>query len=442
MKRRFINLDKRTIKKNIINKDGKSEIKEEITYYISQKTKKNINKSRLNEINSRIKKTYIPKHLTNIQIAELPNNRVQIIGQDDAGRQQYFYAKEYAEKSESRKYKTLKNLSLIIQKLENENMRKCITLYKKLIKNRNYELTKHEVIELINYFLLYHHIRIGSKQYLEKYGSTGISTLKGSHFKFLNGKKTGRKCIITFKGKKGVINNCIITYRGNDNMSYNVNTNLNLENTENTENTENKTIKSDNREFDNRESDNREFDNRESDNNEITKDIHYFMYNILQIMKERKNNNDFMFDYTYHNPITNSYGQSIIDTNDYKNYFLDKYRIDITPKMFRTWFANYYLINYIVINNNCILIDIKNNNITKGSRKIYISNLRKDIINQISNNLNNTPEICKTKYINNKFLSNVLSRLELYCRKCNKLKHNNHLIQRKNIHNFLIKEIF
>ena len=434
MKKKFINLDKKTHKIKKVNKNGKLETVNNVLFTISNKTKKNLNKEKLKEINNRIATTYIPKHLNNIQIAESPHNRVQIIGQDDKGRQQYFYAKEYNNKSESRKYKALKNLSLIIQNLEKENVKKCLTIYKKLIKNKHYELTKQETIELINYFLLYHHIRIGNKQYLDKYNSTGISTLKKNHFKFYNNNHSNNKhinqnvekCIIKFKGKKGVINNCIITYKGNDNMTYNVNLNNNSNNNNN-DNGKNKVNIKQN-----------ELINLKDIHN---KDIHYYLYKIFSILSSRKAKNEFMFDYTYHNPITNSHGRSIIDTNDYKNYFLDKYKIDITPKMFRTWFANYYLINYFVLNNSQILIDHKSCK-KKSDKKKYQSRLKNDIIQQISNNLNNTPEICKSKYINHKFLCKVLSRLEYYCKKCSTLKNNNHLLQRRNIHKFLIKEIF
>ena len=124
-----------------------------------------------------------------------------------------------------------------------------------------------------------------------------------------------------------------------------------------------------------------------------------------------------------------------------KNYFLDKYRIEITPKMFRTWFANYYLVNYLVLNNKNILTDIKQCK-TKGEHKTYVSKLKGDIIKQISSNLNNTPAICKKKYINNKFLGDVLNRVEYYCKKCSLLHTNNHIKQRRNIHTFLINQIF
>ena len=410
MKKKFISLNKKTQK--VKGKDNT--IIEKVIFGLDPKTKKNIPKTKLKEIQTRIKSIYIPKHLCNIQIAESPKNRVQIIGQDDKGRQQYFYAKEYADKSENRKYKNLKNLSLIIHKLETENIRKIISIYKKLKSNPNYKPTKQEMIELINYFLIYHHIRIGSKQYLDKYGSIGISTLKKQHFKFIKDKSGQEHCLITFKGKKGVINNCRIEYRGNDNMDYNATNNDNTS-------TKNRTYT--------------------AETQHHQKDIHYFIIKIIKALNLQKSKTDFTLDYKYKNPITNSYGRSIIDTTDYKNYYIDKYRIEITPKMFRTWFANYYLVNYLVLNNSNILVDIKQCS-TKGQRKAYISKLKKDIIEQISKNLNNTPAICKKKYINNKFLGDVVNRVEYYCKKCSLLRSNNHIKQRRNIHSFLINQLF
>ena len=414
MKKKFIPLSKKTQK--VKGKDNT--IIEKIIFGLSPKTKKTIHQNKLSEIQSRIKTTYIPKHLSNIQIAESPKNRVQIIGQDDKGRQQYFYAKEYADKSENRKYKNLKNLSLIIHKLETENIRKIISIYKKLKSNPKYQPNKQEMIELINYFLIYHHIRIGSKQYLDKYGSTGISTLKKQHFKFIKDKAGNEHCIISFKGKKGVINNCRIEYRGNDNMNYNASDDNNISTENNIQHNIQKNLSS-----------------------KPQKDVHYFIIKIIKALNNEKGKKEFTLDYKYHNPITNSYGRSIIDTTDYKNYFLDKYRIEITPKMFRTWFANYYLVNYLVLNNKNILTDIKQCK-TKGERKTYVSKLKGDIIKQISSNLNNTPAICKKKYINNKFLGDVLNRVEYYCKKCSLLHTNNHIKQRRNIHTFLINQIF
>lgn len=404
-------------------KKGKS-----ILITLDSKTKKNLSKAQNKEIDARLNTTYIPKHLHNIYIAKSPKNKVQIIGQDDNERMQYFYNKSYADKSESRKYKSLSDLGKVIYTLEKDNSRDIKLLYKQLKKDKSYILKKQDAMNLVLYFLLYHHNRIGSKQYLEQYGSTGISTLKCSHFNI-----NGNVCHIKFKGKKNVLNNSYIQFMGNDNISRINDTLPSLDNNNNNNNHNN-------------HNNHNNIHSRISQTNST--DIHSYMLQIVKLLKSRKSANDFIFDYEFENPISNTKGTSIISTTDFKDYYQSKYNVEITPKMFRTWFANYYLIYYINTLSNNILSEIKKAKTKTDSRNI-ISKYRNGVLQYVSTNLNNTPAICKKKYINNKFLEEIFNNLRYQTSKINKSisgsnntnNNKSYPITRKKIHNYIIKNL-
>ena len=78
-------------------------------------------------------------------------------------------------------------------------------------------------------------------------------------------------------------------------------------------------------------------------------------------------------------------------------YFENNYNTVITPKMFRTWYANYHMINYLKdldadTDKNNILQELKN---AKGKK---LNNLKQEIPIYVSQKLNNTPTVCKKIY--------------------------------------------
>jgi DNA topoisomerase IB len=385
---------------------------------LDNKSKKLLTNAKTIELTKRLSNTYVPKHLHNIYIAKSPNNKVQIIGQDDDNRYQYFYNKEYSNKSESRKYKSLANLGNVILKLENDNFNNIKKIYNTLKQKTNYTLNKSDALELVLYFLLYHHIRIGSKQYLDKYGSTGISTLKCKHFKFIN----NTTCHIKFIGKKNIENNSYIQYMGNDNLN-NIKNILRNNNANNANNiTRNMNVKL----------------------SAPAIDIHRYVLNIIKMLKKNKSDNDFIFDYNYKNTITDTEGTSLVSTSDFKDYYKDKYNVEITPKMFRTWFANYYVIYYINLVANMILSELKI--INSKSELTKLKNIHKNkLLTYASNNLNNTVGICKKKYINNQFLDTLFNNknnFNLQINKINKsINNNSYATTRTNIHKYIIKHL-
>jgi DNA topoisomerase IB len=399
---------------------------------LDNKAKRLLTHTKKIELEKRLSNTYVPKHLHNIYIAKSPNNKVQIIGQDDDNRYQYFYNKAYSNKSESRKYKSLSNLGNVILKLENDNFNNIKKLYNTLKQQSNYTLNKSDALELVLYFLLYHHIRIGSKQYLDKYGSTGISTLKCKHFKFIN----NTTCHIKFIGKKNIENNSYIQHMGNDNLN-NIKTILLKNNTNNNTNTTNNNTNNTN--------------NTNNINNNMNVklsapaiDIHRYVLNIIKMLKKNKSDNDFIFDYNYKNTITDTDGTSLVSTSDFKDYYKDKYNVEITPKMFRTWFANYYVIYYINIIADMLLSELKVINSKSELNKLKSIHKNK-LLTYASNNLNNTVAICKKKYINNQFLDTLFNNknnFNLQINKINKsINNNSYNTTRTNIHKYIIKHL-
>lgn len=385
---------------------------------LDNKAKRLLTNAKTIELTKRLSNTYVPKHLHNIHIAKSPNNKVQIIGQDDDNRYQYFYNKSYSNKSESRKYKSLANLGNVILKLENDNFNNIKKLYNTLKQQNTYTLNKSDALELVLYFLLYHHIRIGSKQYLDKYGSTGISTLKCKHFKFIN----NTTCHIKFIGKKNIENNSYIQHMGNDNLN-NIKTILSNNNTNNTNNITNPI-------------------NVKLSAPDI--DIHRYVLNIIKMLKKNKSDNDFIFDYNYKNTITDNDGTSLVSSSDFKDYYKDKYNVEITPKMFRTWFANYYVIYYLNLVANTLLSELKNINSKSELNKLKSIHKHK-LLTYASNNLNNTVGICKKKYINNQFLDTLFNnknKFNLQINKINKsINNNSYTTTRTNIHKYIIKHL-
>lgn len=82
------------------------------------------------------------------------------------------------------------------------------------------------------------------------------------------------------------------------------------------------------------------------------------------------------------------------------NIFLKQYNEQITPKMFRTWYANYYFLEILGK-------DIKANKeelIKICSSKTKIKSYLKRCCEYIANKLNNTPTISKKSYLDNQIV--------------------------------------
>ena len=142
---------------------------------------------------------------------------------------------------------------------------------------------------------------------------------------------------------------------------------------------------------------------------ETDKKIIYIYYYLIHNCK--KNNNEYIFNYNYINEISNKNMLALLSSNSIKEYLTNTYYVNITPKMFRTWYANYHMLDY--------LKNLKNSDFYKGktSNKKKLSRyLKKEICEYVSKHLNNTPSITKKNYINNKLFNDVINRPKCYTR--------------------------
>ena len=120
------------------------------------------------------------------------------------------------------------------------------------------------------------------------------------------------------------------------------------------------------------------------------------VYNIFKMLKNQDNGDKHIF-------CCNINGRKkLINPEDIKNYLYTKYNSNITPKMFRTWYANYYLLLYLKN------LKKKEGMITNDMTKKRIKSLVKDSSIYVSSKLNNTPTISKKSYINPKILDIII----------------------------------
>lgn len=139
-----------------------------------------------------------------------------------------------------------------------------------------------------------------------------------------------------------------------------------------------------------------EFIGKKGVNNKII-DNNKSVYDLMKMLKYQNNNDSHIFCYTKNNK------KKMIYPEDIKNYLNVKYNTNITPKMFRTWYGNYYLLSYLKnIRND------KNFNISDKMKKKDIKSLIKNSSIYVSSKLNNTPTISKKSYINPKILNLLL----------------------------------
>ncbi len=128
-------------------------------------------------------------------------------------------------------------------------------------------------------------------------------------------------------------------------------------------------------------------------------DDHDSMSRILKMLIKRANgSNKYIFSYI--NPNDNKTSM-IVTPDQIQSYFEDKYNSYITPKMFRTWYGNFHMLEH--------LRELFN----KGDicHRMCISekkNIIKSCSDYVSSKLNNTATISKQSYMDNKLLELVM----------------------------------
>ena len=297
-------------------------------------------------LKSRLKSIYIPPAYKNVVIAKSPNNPIQVMGTDIKGRRQYLYSSKHIKKQAEQKYKNVLSLGSIIIKLEEDNDKDIRHIAQILHSSPDKFKKPTDFMPIVIYMLRKYHFRIGNEKYTDDNNSYGITTLCKNHIKFT---PNSSKFAIEFAGKKGVENSV------------------------------------------------------EDDNK--------YMYAILKKLAGlAKGKDGYIFNYV----VENTGSDTIITPEQVQQYLNDRYvcsggdssgnssgKCDITPKMFRTWYANFHLLTYL------------RNEYKAGrlSSKITLKDLKqviKSCCEYVSDKLNNTPSISKKSYIDNKIFDVIL----------------------------------
>lgn len=307
---------------------------------------------------NRLKALYIPPAYKTIYLSKNENNKVQLIAEDKAGRHQYFYKPDYISRSDNRKYKALKSLVNIAENIETDNNTAINKIYNKFRNNTNNNKT----------ILLNNNELINIIIWLLINCNFRIGNLK--YDKLYN--STG---ITTLKGKhlkpvmmqkNSMDENIEVRFIGKKGV----------------------------------------INNSIIDNKKII-----FILNKIK----NNNNNNYLF--------MKEDNSSLITSNDITKYFNEKYNnVNITPKMFRTYYANYHMLNYVFNHFQKDKEDFIK--LTDKRKKSYI---KKKIANYVSNKLHNTPNICLKKYINYKLLEKISNNINNMIKK----KDNIHIVLKK-----------
>lgn len=319
---------------------------------VTNNTKKNVTKKKIFHVVNgkiatdktlikRLDSMYIPPAYKDIVIAKSANNKIQAIGVDKRGRKQYMYNQSFIAKRNDRKYDDILELGKKIVSIETDNNSAINVISNKTCKNLT---LPDDYIPIIIYMLRKYHFRIGSEKYTNENNSHGITTLQPRHIKF----HSPSKFTIEFIGKKGILN-------------------------------------------------------RYSDDNEKMANIFKMLIkqspntNSSQLNNTNNAKNNFIFAYKL--PSTNE--SAIITADAIQTYFQDKYNSYITPKMFRTWYGNYHMLEHLrdMFNTDKLSYRMKKNDISDVITKCS---------EYVSSKLNNTPTISKKSYIDNKLLELVM----------------------------------
>jgi DNA topoisomerase-1 len=306
-------------------------------------------------IKSRLQSLYIPPAYKNLQVAQSATNKIQVVGEDTAGRTQYIYHDRYKAGLEKRKYANLDELSRHIIRIEKDNH---TALTRILATTSTRVLSKPELIQIMIYMLRTYHFRIGCLKYAELYGSYGISTLRAQHFK----RSTDGDIAISFIGKKGVQNQARET---------------------------------------------------RAQGKRLIKLLLQHYKRLPHTPKSKSRTTDYLFRYLDDESSGGS-DTGLITSDDIQDYFKTKYDIYVTPKMFRTWYANYHMLEFLRDTNLDDLLA------ETPSKQKLATQIKMAIGEHVSHALNNTPAICRKNYINNRLLTDITNRPKYYITECRK----------------------
>jgi len=325
-------------------------------------------------LKNRLQSLYIPPAYKKLQVAQSASNKIQVVGEDTAGRTQYIYHDRYKAGLEKRKYANLDELGRHIIQIERDN-HAALT---RILANPSIRLlSKSDLIQIMIYMLRTYHFRIGCQKYAELYGSYGISTLQPAHFK----SAANGDISISFIGKKGIKNEGTETRAQGKRLI-----GLLLG--------------------------------------------HYKNMTHKTTGKSKARNTGYLFRYlddaTHDSALPES---GLLTSDDIQDFFKQKYDIYVTPKMFRTWYANYHMLEYLRDTNLDELLATNHSKdklasitTTTQQKKKLATQIKTAIGEHVSQALNNTPAICRKNYINNRLLADITARPKYYITECRKRK--------------------
>mgnify|MGYP003335669433 CR=1 FL=1 len=109
------------------------------------------------------------------------------------------------------------------------------------------------------------------------------------------------------------------------------------------------------------------------------------------------NNGGFLFKYL--NPVSKAV--EFITPEQVQAFFEEKYQAYITPKMFRTWYGNYHLLE-------ALQNMLRNGELKQRLRPAEKNDVIRKCSEHVSSKLNNTPSVSKQSYIDDKILDLVM----------------------------------
>lgn len=139
----------------------------------------------------------IPPAYDSVEIFYEKSPKILFQGRDKAGRLQQIYSAKWRKETEETKHKLLYDFALMLPKIKAD--------LKKNMKDINW--SKDKLISLMILIIMECGFRVGHQKYQKLYGSIGLTTITSKYIKQLN---KGKKLLIKFPGKKGVINECYI----------------------------------------------------------------------------------------------------------------------------------------------------------------------------------------------------------------------------------------
>ena len=137
----------------------------------------------------RLSQIYIPPAWEDVWISPVENSHIQAIGYDQKGRKQYVYHPRWIEQSQQHKFEKILSFAERLPKL-----RRTVRSHMELR-----GLPREKVLATIVWLLQHTFIRIGNKEYAEKYKSYGLTTLRNKHVDVHT-----KRVTFSFRGKKGV----------------------------------------------------------------------------------------------------------------------------------------------------------------------------------------------------------------------------------------------